>query len=666
MAFADDIITWSLTATMKSAYSAQITLTNQESSYGKSLRMSPISVGLTCSADIVNVSGTSSLFTGDRTWINGLISNVENHEGISERGVSLDVKSFFARLAKRPIHTHVILGTTLTALAVVAVEYIGIPLSLFNFTIGEYPMVGPVNGSNTFDEMKRITQAGHGMLYVDDTGTLVARPWKNILSAVDVTIPTEAIVSAQMSRGSESIPSRIKVRGAYFSEYEAGEQNMTDSKSESGTGIPSGSGGTGPLFKCFINGLEDRILRFINRNVRGNPADWANAQIQVPANMVPELIRVMPERVMVNMAVQDPSGDSNYTSGSSGTYVNSTSADTGTPGIVAMAIVGQVRPQGEVNNPALQNRPLRDLMAAENRELKTVTFAFTGHPKSDVSGPAGGGGAPNKGGNKTPDQTADKSVEIQLEVYVVDPDLFDEFGLIDEEIENPYVNSMESLFDIAVQRFQELKMERNSWELQTAYLPGVHLNQVVTFTTPPLKDGSTKTVTGLLVGIKVDYSPDPKVKMTLTVESFEDCGATTYVSSNIALDSRMVGIGTTAWSIVGANASVGNGRGLIYSPVGYVGNNGITLTQSGMEVGATYTLFFEISKFIPSGIVPVKFSAVDATGVLGLNSYSTDFSASFTFVARHSITAFNWYVEGTTTEAGWSVFLPRLFKSVVR
>ena len=158
MALEDDVIQWSMQASMKSTYGGSIGVTNPDSEYDKTLRTTPVTIELKCTGTVVAVTGTTGCFNGDVVWINGLIGGTEEREAISERMISFTLKSYFARLAKKSIYTESDTGGANTTLTLIADEYAAIPPALYSFNVQDLPVCAPIQGSNMIDEMKKKKQ----------------------------------------------------------------------------------------------------------------------------------------------------------------------------------------------------------------------------------------------------------------------------------------------------------------------------------------------------------------------------------------------------------------------------------------------------------------------------------------------------------------------------
>ena len=155
------------------------------------------------------------------------------------------------------------------------------------------------------------------------------------------------------------------------------------------------------------------------------------------------------------------------------------------------------------------------------------------------------GAVPNGSVTKAKDETE----EIQRTSTVCDASLSDEFGYILDEINDRYIYDFETLFDVGVRAFQEFKMQRNAWSVNTSYLPTLDVGQKVTFQPP-----GRPTVTGILRDIRMNYAPQPRTEMSLVIESTEELGQTEYISSNLLFDPNPASSDSDYWSVVTGGA----------------------------------------------------------------------------------------------------------------
>lgn len=662
-----EIISWNMQCSMKAAYGGSVSLTNKLGVIDVSIRTTRIQIQLDCDATVSDVSGTVGAFDGDILWVNGLVAGIEEQEAISERMVAFKFKSYYARLANKPLYTEHDVGSNLanSALTQIANDYAGIADSLYAFSVKENDICGPVQGSSMLEEMKNVAQAGEGTLFVNELGILVAEQWKDNNTGLEFTIPDEAIVSAQKSRNDNQLATCLKIRGCFFSEFDEGDQEQ---QKPGGGGQPRGK-----VVKCVQNGMpqEEFCARFAGNNLKGLKDDQGNAQFQVVGGDGFEV---------VGITIDETGTDVNYIKGS-GEFMDD-------PDKVYEAetnVVGPIRNTSEFESYESSGSAGREAMARNDKAFAQLALALGGVPIAGVGGPAGGGGAPGKGGNKSDDKAPQERTDVQQEVTLCDPDLVEEFGIIWEEIENKYVPDLDTLMAIGIRRFQEMKMERNQWVLNLAYVPQLKLNQVVQFTTPPLCDGPTQTITGLLTSLKVNYNPDPKASMTAVVESFEDIGGTVYKSSNLIR--RPIAIATDGagvWSksvaqdgiaLVSAHCgelfaevplnwddlSVPQWDTLTIKEWGQMDVDASSasdnvadfeFTQPSMEIGVEYVLTFDVTD-LDGGSVGLDFSQDGAP----VATYVVDGRKQHIFTATSATHTFRWQVTVTTldTVSQWRV-----------
>jgi len=600
---ANNLINWSMSCSMGGSYDGSVALTNEDRQYDKSLRYDPIRVRLNVTARTTGVARDPECFAGNVAWIYGVIADVEEGEGISEGMANLKVMSFHTRLSRKSLTTERLettVGDAKSSLDYIAETYGTLPTELFDFSETEaLPVCGAGDGQNMIEEMRKIAQAGRSTLFVQRDGILVTGAWKDADSAVDYDIPDEAIIDAQINRDTEQIPSRITVRGCHITKRKEGKKDLADGGEPAGGGGPGGGGGgqpnnqKGPMGLCVKNGLPQPDACAKLGNMKGNGEDLRNADV----------------------TVSDGYSYEGYEPGSyeggGGMDVNVTGED-GYMGAgdhsIGVRVQGEESPYYEHEGGRQQDKAAQDNEKLPEKQLRALGEKLGNNP---ARGPAGGGGNPGGGGNKSPDKKPNETEDTQIEMTVTDPDLLAEFGVVEEEIDNPYLATYEQLFDVAVRRFQEAKMRRNTYKVNVGYLACLELNHVVTFRTPKKFGADRITVTGLITKIDVSYDANNSaVSMSLIVESFEDIGSTEYVSGNLLKFPKFQGLdngevwGTNAVTD-GYNAVAFFGQGSARFAAASPGLLGIYLEQTvPSEDGAQYDMTFSGSSTSASPTPP--------------------------------------------------------------
>lgn len=671
----NDIISWSITASLRSAYSASVNLIDPNGNYDRaSLQNTLITIRTDCTAGVFNGTGTAGSFSGNIEWVRGIISGVTENEALSERVSQLQVKSYFARLGRKPIFTESDLTNSRNAMERMCSVYAAVPefdsanptVKMYDFSeTTQNPVIGPFNANSTLEALRMAAQGGYSNLYVSANGYLRSAAWKDASDPLEITIPDEAIISASAASNDTILPTRLKIRGAFFTTYDF-VQDMNSAGGDSGGGTPpdqsapiQGGGGMsrGPIDRCFKNGIGEAAKKVDVKAVDGEDADIKNANIEMDGYDVSEVQHTSDNEVTF---MASESGSNWVDEGTDGTV---------TPDVQSTVLIsGRKRNKGDLEDPEVKNAPAnaedgaRDKKDAEEvKELGKGTILVPVLPARGGPGPAGGAGSAGGGGNKSPDKITVEESEVQLEMYLQDNDLYAEFGHVTEELENKTVPGREQLHDILVRRFQELKMQRNAWQLQLAYLPQLAINQVVQFTTPKKSLGGQKVVTGLLTQLTVNNnSADMKTSMTAVVESFEDIGATTYISNNLIKDTRLVGYGGNSNWVQSGVGRIGAGFIKLFVKPNTTGSGFVRVDQYNLEVGASYTIRFSIVGYT-SG--PLDFYYGAAT-----TSYNTGGTKAITFTATSSVYSFKWGVTNGNPAGRqqWYVNQISLYKTSVK
>jgi hypothetical protein len=353
------------------------------------------------------------------------------------------------------------------------------------------------------------------------------------------------------------------------------------------------------------------------RQLRGNPADFANAEVDIPAadGVFAGIDEMRPGEV--GMRFGGPAAASGFYQDGDHEVEVSMSGKRERVDDTTNAEVQTIRAKDD----AIPDKALQQLAQMLNARLNTG------------GGPAGGGGVPNRRGQAGFSKAADEAVEVQLELSIDDPDLQAAYGVVEEQIENRHVKSKERMSHIAIRRFQEVKMQLKSWELEVAYMPCLELNTVVQFTTPPIGDVTySQTVTGILTALSVNYRSDPKASMKIVVESVEDIGATDYEFANMLHDQNISGTGAdTEWtaSFTGSGYAQADG-GKITLNCGVTGTCSVLGSLFEVDDNEDYNISFDYTNMF--GAPQFTFTLEDSGGVdftinlSGSGSYSKDFT----------------------------------------
>lgn len=629
----NDLILWSMSCSLPGPYSATVNLTNQEQQYSGADRYKEFQIELESSLDSTLVD--ESCFNNTITWIKGVIQSVEDGREISEGSAIFNVRSFFAFMSKKPINTEFFDATADTVIQSLLTNYAGVPASLFDLTGLTSPVAiyASISGNNFLDEVRRVAQASEATVFVDVGGILKVQHWNDNTDDVDVAIPDEFVISAKINQNIEASPSVIMVRGRFVSQFDCGSHVLSSADFNN----PSQQGNQ-PFDKqgftkvCGNEGIDKGKTKIGVGGKTGDRTDLRNATYEMEGDGEVNYIKVGVAGD-VEVTVQPVGGG--YLGSGSHNY--------------DIKITGKVKPPNEYRGAGSTHGPLGPNIWRIGQQLGRMPNNLTGLPIADISKLVDFGGSNS-------DKTSEELEPLRMEVIIGDSDLIDEFGVIVEQIDNLYISDFETLFDVAVRKFQEYKMKRRMWEVNTGYLPCLQLNQVVTFTTP---DG-INTVTGLLTAIKLDYdAAGPNAGMSLIVESFEDIGSTEYTSPNLFRYPVFCGTNGIDWlATVTGDAFVTHHGGFVQ--LGFVSSGGTaTLWQPfKMEIGASYKLQFNLVKDSGADMVVSVLDSVVHTS----QSYSASANnLTIDFIPDEVSNNIQFETIGK-----WYIISPRLFKTVVR
>jgi len=516
-----DLTEWQVSCFLRSSYSATVHFTDEGDQWTDDAVLGkPIEVWLEASADLLG-NVPAGCWEGDVRWVYGLVSNREDNNVVSDHTVSLRVVSFASRLSNKPANTERLSGTCKEALELLASRYGGLPAAMYDFTdCGANPMHEIVAGSDLLGEMGRIAAAGRCDLCVQRDGVLTAVAWKDASSAVDTVIPPQAVEQARRVSAVEGaaggVPTRIRVRGKYRTDYDCGEVDFTKSQLPS-TSTPAGGGNQptrGAAQKCIMTGKGTPAI-IAKQAADGNGEDIDNSDVQTSWGSA-KLVGEGGESSPPGFFQTQITGPDDYVPAGEQS--------------VTVERQGRKHPMAEIEAAVAKYERLAQEREAEAQGQESMTRRLGAKPGGrGVGGVSGGfaGFAPWGGGS--PDHNTDEPEATQIELVLEDPDLMALYGVIDEDIWNPYVSNLDTLFEIAVRRFQEAKMLEDQWDVRCAYLPCLQLGDVVTFTVPQ----TLEEITGAVTGIRLGYEPSPSATMDLTVEALTSLGTTEYVSPNL-------------------------------------------------------------------------------------------------------------------------------------
>jgi len=426
-------------------------------------------------------------------------------------------------------------------------------------------------------------------------------------------LPDETIISATLQRSREKGPSRITVRGQWQGSYGCGTKMLNNAVSGPPDSIKRDH--------CYQNGLGETVSTLTFKNLAGNKEAIRNAGFIFDGDQEFSKLVDVPESGSTAILDVTPNGSSYLPPGT----LSQTSA-------VILARTGDGQ---ETDDPGTKSRVNDDRLSQHDH----VIASMTGTPPGAFSV-----------GNTDSDKTGDARDGNRLEMIVQDSDLALEFGVSSDEVDNPYISDQYTAFAVAVRKFKEFKMQRNTYKVVVAYMPCLKINNVVTFTTP---DGA-KTVTGRVANITVGYAVTPKsitTSMTLLVESFEELGGTIYTTGNMLYYPSLCGINGIHWVLH---------SGSVYAVSGYLAfeSGGVIRQTLFLLPGTLHTLVFELIENVTGGFV-VRHYNVAALGGTSPTATTTS-TVTYTFTPTTS----NVTLEFEALSGEWFLTKPLLSMSV--
>lgn len=607
---ANDFIEWSVTYDIYSTLSGSCKLTNQAQQYsGGTLRWTPFQLDLT--ATVTSTLADDSCLSGSVTWFKGLIISVNDERTLDSDMVTVNLGSFFETLKQHPINSQYYSDTVGNIILDILNVYAGVPLALLNFSMAATPSVGTiVQGTDMLAECQKLAQAGESDMFVQVGGNLTVEAWKDDNSAIDTTIPDECVISVKSSRSREKGPSRLVVRGRWAGSVDCGSKLINNNVTEAPTQIAKD--------KCYIPGVLETYAELQFKNLASSKADLKNAGY-----------------VLNGESFFDEVTDIAQDGGSSTVAVRPVFFPWFRPGfevVTATKIIGKNLGKEETSDPGAGGKGQKEAITRHDRILAAMTKTPPGTFREADT-----------------DKTSDSSDNNRMEITLSDADLLIEFGVVTQEVDNLYIGNPYTALAVAIREFKKFKMQRNTYMVETAYLPCIRLNDVVRFTTPD----DAKTITGRVANIKVNYAPSPfKTTMSLAVESFEELGGTLFASDNLFVYPELCGINGVNWIISSTD---------VYAISGYFAfeNGGEIYQPLYLATGLTYTVTADLTLNTGPGSFEVR--NYNAT-VLG--GTSLPLIASGTITHNFSPTSTNVWVEFAATSGTWFMTNPRITTNI--
>jgi hypothetical protein len=548
-----------------------------------------------------------------KVWVAGVVlSQEESFSGVDS--TNLTVASYFNHLGEKPIYTQQFNYELLTnVIQIVSNFYAGIPVSLRTYNVSNTRIRGPVQGNSIMDELRQLAQAGYAHLFVQVGGQLVMDPWKDHTYPPELTIPEEYIFDIGKAPYQFHNVNSVRVRGAEVPRTICGIQPLSDSRVSDNTGGVSSIPGSSD--KIAISGVPTPKMSSTFQNLSANQGDLKNAEVLADG-----------ADFKGKRQVEDGSFKSDMRK-NNGSFFDSN------PHTVTTLVVGDRKEDAEFrsgpqNNPVLE-RQQRKL--ANQHERQSRASMDQGYPIPWGSFGNSFGTSTPPGMNMTYD--VEQPSFSNIETFALNPWLSN-CGMKSEEISNKYVLSKERLFSIAIRRYQELKMEASTWNVELPYIPALRLNQVVRLEVPQKFDVVPREVIGVIAGIDLSHSAEAaETTMKVAIWSTDCLGNDVYVSGNLlqigcAGEDSLVGNPfETSNTTTDAHSGMDGGQLWLYSQGSFL--SFVELLHDEMTVGDMYTLSFEYETF--GTVTPGLFSyGVNSTPISGTGTFNQSFASTGT------------------------------------
>lgn len=554
-------------------------------------------------------------------WVSGVLTGFSEEtpiEGVDTVGGT--IVSYFDHLNRRAVNTERFYNTSLSeVIPKVLSLYAGIPSDLYSVDFEDFKILGPVNGNSTLAQIQLLAQAGLASMFVQVGGVLTIEKWKDHESPVEFVIPQEFVLDVKRASYNPKRDAIVRVRGAQVPKFDCGEVPFTDSKTGSDQGGYSNIPGKQGM--CARSGIPTPCAKIKIFNLAGRKNDLLNA------------------RIAVSLGTVSKSSSKQIANGTLQTEVEMTSSwlsESCTEFNVMVS--GRRRADGgeglitDYQSPVASREKAAGNYWSGKAQEANLRYGVDGYPLPNNSF-GSSYGASNVDTGNSDSYYKDQPSYSQVETLAIDEN-FSLCGNSMSEVSNPYVYETETLFQIAVRKFQETKMEENTWNVETGYIQCLKINQVVEFDVPEKEGIPKRTIKGVIAGIAIDHNPsEDATTMKLTISDLSCLGLTEYQSGNL-INTTCGGadssdINPWASAVVGLDASSGSEGDSIW-----VYSDGVPVIlnlNQKLTIGDEYFIQF-IYEYI-SGYNELEFAYPnDETGqtLLGSGIFFDSFTATTT------------------------------------
>lgn len=606
-------------------------------------------------------------------WLRGIITGF--NESLPIRGVdtvTVDVTTFYDYLNYKPINSQSFYGDRLsTVIPILLQYYTGVPDYLISATnYYDYQIIGPVKGNSVLSELRLVAQAGFASVYTQVGGELEIGTWHDHTSLPYYTLGADRIISCQRATYQPNRTSIVRARGGNLPRYDCGKVPFTDSKAALGD-TPQGGGYSsfpGNQKQCQKSGMAQQDGDIKLNNLAADTNDLKNANIDMENGDPETRTKIgdghmefktkhedwIPTRKSVLSGARDETKDKLLVTGNRrGDEKQAVFTD------YQKSVSSADDQRGDAERQEDKSKIVG--AKAKNANAPVPIDSFGKRFGKDTKSSAG------KNDSYTGNQPSLGAVEI-----VATDNSISACGNTVEQISNPYVFHKETLFKLAVRRFQELKMEENTWQLEIDYMPCLKINDCIEFTVPDHllsqsiiqnNPSLARVIKGVVNGISVSYDRKGP-KMNITVSSLDCLGQTTYTSGNL-IDILCGGFnsgGVNPWTSasLGLDGNAGaDDRIWLYS-------DGVPVTtyieQGAMTDGQQYTVSFYY-RYI-SGFSTFTFGWPDNPSP-GQPLSGDGFFTNTWIQNNANGTKFEWGVAGGFTRACYEIYNLELITQIV-
>jgi hypothetical protein len=371
------------------------------------------------------------------------------------------------------------------------------PIDHLNIADGipKFKICGEFQVGNTWQFLKDIAQASGIELFVNCTGTLEGTKVRLPKDPVDCSIPQEAIITATQLNYNSNRYGSARVRGPKNDRHKKGFSRLNGKRQFELQHRDSSS-------YCYCAGIcrVKTPIEFTNL-IQGDQNGYFTFYDGALSSANWNLEQAQPGAGDVNLGLT-------WFPAFSGSSINYTQTDL----IYDFAVYGWDQLQGEQHDEDYFDKMELMFDIFGDLGLQVPSYFVNSGANEDAG---------SKFRNRASSYLASEKDPYRCEIVVKDTCVSETQGCRIFEISNKFACSKAQLFHIGVLELLKEQMREDQWELETAYIARLRVNDVVNFRVPDSCNCDLDVICGVVRKITLDHDcSKPHSKMTIQIHGF--------------------------------------------------------------------------------------------------------------------------------------------------